>query len=113
MQIFDTDSVNPFFDQTVQLDGTDYVLAFHYVTRESCYYVSIGTPAGVWLVTGCPVFCKIPLFENQRGAPGMPSGALMVYANGPDTSPPALGELGLGNRCTLAYLTAAEMGTVA
>ena|ERR1019366_8770295 len=106
---FDTDSTKPFFDVTVTLDGTDYVLAFAYNQRESRFYVSIGTTAGVWLATGAAVCCNIPLFANQVHAAGMPAGRLLVQPNGPNDAPPALGELGASARCVLGYLEAVDL----
>jgi len=110
---FPTDTTEPFFDQTVTLDGTNYVLAFAYNQREERYYVSIGTPAGVWLATGCACVCDVPLFANARPSAGMPPGALVVISTTSDDSPPKLGELGVGLRCSLWYYTAADLAGAA
>lgn len=109
MQQFDTDSTHPFFDQTVTLDGVNYVLAFAYNQREARYYVSLGTPAGVWLATGCAVVCDIPLFANATHYAGTPAGRLFVLSSTSDDSPPQLGQMGVGLRCSLNYVTAADL----
>lgn len=98
----------PFFDQTVNLDGTDYLLTFRYNQREARYFLTIGAPDGTVYTAGAALVCDFPLFSNCRDS-RLPPGRLFCQASGPDRTPPALGELGIGKRVELVYYDAAEL----
>ncbi len=109
MKTFSVENTDPFFDFPITLDGTQYVLALQWNSRESRYYASLGTSDGAWLATGDAVVCVTPLFANFVGRVGMPPGVLFVQPSSDDDSPPQIGELSASGRCTLAYMEASEL----
>lgn len=98
----------PHVDMTVNLDGVDYGLSFRYNQRAETYYLSIYTADGEELAKGQALVCRWPLFRNFTAETRLPTGTLVVIANGKDETPPKIGELGPGKRCELIYFTAEE-----
>lgn len=98
-------SADAHYEQTTNLDGTDYVLRFRYNQREAAYYLSILTPQGVSILEGIKVVSNYPLLAAYN-PPGRPPGELLALVNaGADDSPPALGDLGEDARVTLCYVS--------
>lgn len=98
----------PFFDQTTNLDGSDYLIKIRYNQRAERFYLSLFTAEGVEIAKGAKLVCNWPLFQYCVD-PLKPAGALIVVpANADDDDPPKLGELGPGKRCELVYVTAAD-----
>lgn len=96
-----------FFTETVNLEGSDFALTFTYNQREDAYYLSIATTDGTDLAVGVKVVANWPLL-HKYATTGLPPGEMFAFSSTADISPPGLGELGEGQRCTLYYLTRAE-----
>lgn len=99
---------DPFYTETVPLDGTDYVFDWRYNQREKSWYFSIATSSGDPLASGVKVVCGVSLlgrFADLR----LPPGVLMALSNTSDASPPGLTELGQEQRVTLIYFDVAEV----
>ncbi len=93
------------------LDGTIYKLTFRLSEREACYYVDLYTNDGTPLVLGKKLVCLVSIWKRQRYNLAVPQGHLAVWpAKGQSDDPPNLGELGTNRRCTLFYMTQAEVG---
>jgi len=100
---------DPFYDEVVNLEGTDYLMTFTYSQREDCYYLSVATPDGIALATGVKIVANWPLlhrFADDR----LPPGELMCIANTPVTDPaPGLGQIGPDLPFTLMYLESNQL----
>lgn len=102
--IIPTSPDDPFYSQTSELNGVDYLLVFLYNQREGAYYLSLKTEDGVEIVSGLKLVCNTPLLAYHRSA-NTPPGELMVLSSvETDESPPDVGELGPDRRCLLYYL---------
>ena len=106
VQIIPCDAALPYWDQTTTLDGISYLLQFRYNTRESVYYLSISSAdgridyaLGIKLVQSTFLLRPFPT----------PPGEMMVVAATLDDSPPRLGDLADGARCTLLYIPKADL----
>jgi hypothetical protein len=97
-------SDDAFYEQTTNLDGTDFVLRFRYNQRERATYLSILTPQGASVIEGVKVVCNYGLLEAYN-PPGRPLGELVALSSGADASPPDLGELGEDRRVALWYVS--------
>jgi uncharacterized protein DUF6983 len=107
-QIIDT-AQDPFFDQVVNLEGTDYKLSFHYNQREDCYYLSIATPDGSDIVVGIKIVADWPLLHKWSD-PRLPPGELFCSSNTALQDPaPPLGSIGVGQLFTMIYLTSNQL----
>lgn len=111
IQAIPTESDDPFFEQETSLDGTRYVLDFRYSQRERVWRLSIALPDGTQLAGGIKIVCNFDLLK-YRADVRLPPGLLVATSNTPDTSSPALGELGEDRRVTLTYTPAAEVAAV-
>jgi hypothetical protein len=99
----------PFYTIRTRLDDSDFTLQFRYSDRASRYFLNIYDVKDVLLVAGLKLVPGVLLLQYYAHVPGMPPGELMVIALGSDGSPPKLGEIGVGLRCTLTYFTQAEV----
>lgn len=107
MQALNTSGDAPFYEMTVPLDGTDYLLSFRYSSREACWYFSIALNDGTLLAAGVKIVCNRSLlgrFADVRLPPGM----LIATTGTNDASLPGLDELGIDRRVTLVYIPKAE-----
>jgi hypothetical protein len=101
-----TDTSAVFETQTTTLDGVAYLLTFRYNTRESCYYVTIASSDDtIEYVGGLKLVTNFPLLQSYPTPPG----ELVCQSFSSDDTPPALGELGDGCRCTLYYIEQADV----
>lgn len=96
---------DPFYTQTSELDGVDYILIFRYNQREKCFYLSLQTSEEIEIVSGLKLVCDVPLLAFHRNA-NTPAGELFIFSAETNTDPPDIGELGEGKRCTLVYFPA-------
>lgn len=96
-----------FWSQTTTLDGVSYLLEFRYNTRESCYYLQISQPDGTVLVQGIKLVTNFRLLRRRIDT-RLPPGDIVAVAYDGSPAPAALGELGIGQRVELVYLTAEE-----
>jgi hypothetical protein len=94
---------DPFYSQTSELDGVEYILIFRYNQREKSWYLSLQDSEEIEILSGLKLVCDIPLFGLHRG-PKTPPGELMVLSGNGDTTSPDIGELGPERRCQLYYL---------
>ena len=99
----------PFWDLTVTLDGTDYLLTGQYNQRANRYYLSIAQPDGTPIASSKAVTCGWPMFLNSSNIDLLPPGRIMAVSQTNDRSDPGLGELGPGLRVELFYFDAAEI----
>lgn len=105
-------STDPLYTQTSALDGVEYTLSFAFNGREKCWYLSIGTAAGVPIVSGLKIMANTYLLQRYTDD-RLPPGELIAFTTSTDDSPPGLEELGAGLRCELLYLDAAELAEMA
>jgi hypothetical protein len=120
VQVIPTGS-DPFSTQTTSLDGVPYVLTLAYNQRCNCWYLSIATLDGTDVYDGVKLVCGIPgllwsLLEDCAD-PDCPPGILFVQSSTTDASPPGLIDLDPtvqgGGRCSLLYMDAADVATIA
>lgn len=106
-QVIFTDTANLFWSQTTTLDGVAYLLTFQYNTRESCYYLQIQSADGsTTYAQGIKLVANYPLLRTYATPPG----ELFVQSTDPtNDGPPALGELGDGQRCSLLYVPETDL----
>lgn len=97
----------PFWQQTTTLDGTDYLLEFRYNQRENVYYLMIMQPDTTVLAQGIKLVSNYRILQAYA-SDSLPPGELVAFATGND-SPAGLGELGIGLRVQLVYVTAVEL----
>jgi uncharacterized protein DUF6983 len=101
-----TDTVKLFWDQTTTLDGTAYLLTFRYNSRESCYYLMVqSADSSITYAQGIKLVANYPLLRGYTTPPG----EFMVVSTSSNDSPPQLGELGDGQRCSLLYIEASTV----
>ncbi len=103
-----TDTSLVFWNQVTTLDGTDYQLSFRYNQREACYYLQIALVDQTVLCQGIKLVSNYRLLQAYADD-RLPPGELIAQAFGTDDSPAALGELGIGQRVELTYVTEAEL----
>lgn len=104
-----TDTVRLFWSQNTTLDGSDYLLVFSYNTREAAYYLQICLPDETVLANGIKLVSNYPLLRTYGAENRLPPGELVAVAYSGGDGPAALGELGIGQRVELTYVTAAEL----
>lgn len=102
-------AADPYYEQRVRLDETDYLLKFAWNQRESRWSVSFYTDRDEPILTGLKLLANWPLFESYRYIDGLPRGELIACDWTGDGTPPLLGELGEGKRCQLIYFSAEEL----
>lgn len=106
-QILST-GADPFYKQTMGLDGTPYSLRFAFNLRAACWYLDLSTLDGELLAAGMKLVCNWDLLRKCKNAL-RPPGKLFVISNTTDLSPPGLGDLAAGARCLLIYLPLANI----
>lgn len=115
MVIIPTDSnagVNYWYDQTSVLDGITYLLDFRFNTREQCWYMSIQLAnLTTTVVQGVKLVCSYPLLQSYAGANVPPGEFFCLTQNQTLDGPPGLTDLDPNGRCSLAYLSHAELPT--
>ena len=100
--VIDTDTSLLFWTQTTTLDGIPLLLTFRYNSRESVYYLTIqSADASTTYIQGLKLVTNFPLLQQFASPPGE---MVVISQSSTDDSPPALGELGIGQRCVLLYL---------
>lgn len=98
---------DPNYRQTTFFEGTAYVLEFSYNQRELVWYLSVSDPDGTPLANGMKVMANIGLLGSRTDV-RLPPGEIVAVTTSADDSPPDIGELGDGLRCTLIYLDSTE-----
>lgn len=95
---------DPFYSQTVNLEGVDYLFEFRWNQRESSWYLAIYQSDETLL-------CSVKVVTNwdllrRFTDPRLPPGPLFAKANPlGDTTNPGLTDFGPGLRVELKYLT--------
>lgn len=103
LRAIQTDVV-PFYDEVVNLGGTDYLLSFAYNQRVDAYYLTISTPDGTQLVGGIKIVANWPLL-HKYAFDGLPAGEITAVANTQVSDPaPGLGQIGANLPFTLFYI---------
>jgi hypothetical protein len=106
VQIVPCDAALLFWSQTTTLDGVSYLLTFRYNSREAAYYLNIGSADGLTdYVVGAKLVVGFALLRPWATPPG----ELVVLSGSDDDSPPRLGDLADGARCTLLYIPQADL----
>lgn len=98
--LVDTSS-DPFYTQTTNFEGTDYLLEFRFNQRESDWRMSISQQDGT-LLASFKIVCSMPMLRRFTD-PRLPPGELIAVSNTNDISPPGLNDFGLNQRVTLTY----------
>jgi hypothetical protein len=105
--VIPTDTSHLFWTQTTTLDGVPYLLEFRYNSREGCYYMSISSAdAATVYIQGLKLVPDFPLLQQFATPPGE---IIVASFSATDDSPPKLGELGEGQRCSLTYIEQADL----
>lgn len=93
-----------YYTTRVNLDGSDYDLAFSYAQREGRWYVDIYDAAvGTLLTAHLKVVLSWPMLRYYHHIPNMPAGELLCLTRTSNDSPPGIGDMGEGLRCELSY----------
>lgn len=99
---------DPFFSEVVNLEGTDFLLRFHYNQREDAMYMDIATPDGDDIVNGIKCLSTWPLLHKWADS-RLPPGELIITPNTPDTGPARLGGLAPGGGWSLFYYSSDQL----
>lgn len=102
---------DPFYSETVTLDGTPYVLTFRYNQRVAGWYLDLATIDGEVVAAGLKLVCEWDVLALVAN-PLRPPGALFVLSNTTDDSTPGLTDLAAGGRCFLVYTPAADLAAL-
>ena len=92
---------DPWSEVTVSLDGSVYLLAFRWNTREGAWFMDISDANGDLLKPGIKLVCDWPLTSLRDTDPGLPPGMLSVFDQGGAQVDPTLDDL--GTRVLLLY----------
>lgn len=106
---------DPFYTETVPLDGRPYILTFKYSQREDRWYMDVtDVDSTLDIVLGIKIVPNFDLLGRFRYMPNCPQGALIATINdGNDDSAPGQNELGIASRVTLNYITQTERLAIA
>lgn len=96
---------DPFWVQSTTLEGTTFLLNFDYNEKCACYYLSIQDSEGNDIYDGMKIVCNLALLRTCADGDNAPVGELWCQSSNGDDSPPGLGDLAPGGRCTLFYIT--------
>lgn len=97
-----------FYDETVTLDGTAYILSFNFNQICACWYLDLATIDGELVAPGLKLVCNWDLLLKSA-SPLRPPGTLIVCSNTTDDSTPGLNDLLPGGRCYLVYAPIADL----
>lgn len=97
---------DPFYTETVLLEGKAYNLRFRYNTSMDRWYMHIADDADVPILDGVKLLCG-KVLNRLSADPRNPSGVLMCQSQTSDDSPPGLKDL--GDRVRLFYFTLDEL----
>lgn len=100
------DSENSTYTQVMQLEGTFYLLSFHWNTRDEAWYCSIFLTDGTPIVSGIKLVVDYELLHDYKIA-NQPPGALFFIDSTLNGIP--CGRNDFGDRCKLIYLTSEEL----
>lgn len=103
-----TSTTDPLYDFRITLDQREYLITIDYSQLEDRYYMSLALGDGTSMVRGWKLVPNVALglrIADRR----MPGGLFFVKVSTNDDSPPGFGELGVGQRCELWYMTKAEV----
>lgn len=101
---------DPFFKQTTNLDGRDYILRFQYNQRMCCWYMSIFDEDDEPITVGRRLSEGVIIGRHVRDE-RMPPGQIMVIdmQSSRTEGPRDPGRYDLGTRHRLAYFTESEL----
>jgi hypothetical protein len=103
---------DPLYTQTTALDGTPYAMRFTFNQRAASWYLDLATLDGEPVASGVKLVCLWDLLQ-RCASPLRPPGKLYVLSATTDTSTPGLVDLLPTGRCTLVYITAADLAAIA
>lgn len=93
------------------LDGVDYLLELAWNTRDSRWYLSLFSAAGVALAQSIPLVVDFPLLRRFRGEEFPPGYLMAIDTTGAGREIEVQDDLGA--RVQLVYLTEAEVDALA
>jgi hypothetical protein len=105
----DSSGLVPAYSETIQLDGSLYLLRLAWNTRTEHWYLSIYLPDETPIALGRMVINGVNLLRSCS-TPGRPPGVLVAVPI--DSSNEHAGIDGLGSRVGLYYLPIAEVGVL-
>lgn len=89
------------YDQSIELDGTVFILKFRYNSRDEAWYLSVHDVDNVPIRSGLKLIPNLALLR-QLVTEGRPIGELIVVDSRAIPLPPSLAEL--GSKVQLAYI---------
>ena len=101
-------ATQPFWSETVALDGTTYLLTFNYNQRCDCWYLSVGTNDGSDIVNGLKILSNWPLLKHCADN-RLPMGEIVCFSTTLDVTPARLADLEVGGRCQLTYIPSTDL----
>ena len=102
-----TSTAESWYEQTVTLDGVDFLLRLEWSERQRRWYCDLETADGTALATGIKVVADRPLFERLT-SDLRPRGQLWCVDRSGSGVDPDLRDL--GSRCLLVYVDEESSG---
>jgi len=93
----------------VVLEGTRYILRWHWHQRAYAWHLDLGLPDGTWISQGTRLVPRWPLFHDLQHA-DKPPGFFVVIDRTPDAG--ELGRYDLGERLIVVYYRSTEIQAV-
>lgn len=106
LRLIPTSVTESWYEQTVTLDGTDYLLRFEWCERERRWYMDLETLDGTVLATAIKVCADRPLTQRLTNDV-RPAGMLWCIDRTGQGADPDLRDL--GRRCLIMYVDGADV----
>lgn len=97
----------PYYEMQTILDGSTFILTFHWNEIDAAWFVSVADSKGVAIWSGRRIVANWPLMARCRDA-RRPKGEILCVVPAGDGSTPRYEDL--GDAAKLMYLDAAELG---
>lgn len=105
-----TSSVDAHQDFITELDGTKYRIQLRYNQRADRYLMNVLLEDQTPCVSGITIVPNTGLLYRYFAESWAPPGEIYCVINhGTDDSAPGLGELGIGLRCSLVYISIVDI----
>ena len=93
----------PYWDQTMQLEGREYLMVFAWADREACWYLHLYDQDENQLATGIKLVMNASLLRRWKSDSRIPPGVLLVTRSG--TGGDMTVQTDLGDSHSLTYFT--------
>lgn len=103
-----TDPELEHYEETVELDGREYLLRFDWNRRDESWYLGVYLPDGTALSTGRRILHGVSLLRGEIDS-RLPPGLLMAVDFSGTQTDPGIDELGIDARCGLVYTDAEDL----